>query len=131
MKAETALTRHLLRCHLVLHDPRITAARNPTMKFHVKKPASKNSEFVARSIHKSVLSVHNTLTVELHRTGLLHFPATGYSLYYATRTGRKEGTGLCQLTLTSPLCYASLLYYRSTQKSVEFIYKPNKFCWEA
>jgi hypothetical protein len=29
--------------------------------------------------------------------------------YYAARTERKERTGPCQLTLTSPLCYASLL----------------------
>lgn len=56
MKADTALTRHHLRCHFVFHDPRITVARNSTMKFHVKKPASKNSEFVARSTHKSVVS---------------------------------------------------------------------------
>lgn len=130
VEAETAPTRNLLRCHFVLRDPRITVARNSTTKFHVKKPVSKNSEFVARCIHKSVLSVHNTLTVEFQRTGLLHFPATGYSLYYAARTERKERTGLCQLTLTSPLCYASLLYFRSTQKSVVFIYKPNKFCCE-
>jgi len=107
MKAETSLTRHHLRCHFVLHNPRITVACNSIIKFHVKKLASKNSEFVARSVHKSVLSVHNTLTVEFHRTGLLHFPTMGYSLCYAARTERKEGTGLCQVTLTSPLCCVS------------------------
>jgi len=132
VKAETTLTRNLLRCHFVLHDPRITVARNSTKKFHVKKPASKNSEFVAWSIHKSVLSVHNTLTVEFQRTGLIHFPTTGYSLYYAARTERIRKEPVCaSWRWQAPCTYASLLYYRSTQKSVVFIYKPNKFCWEA
>lgn len=134
MKPKTALTRNLLRRHFVLHDPRITVACNSTKKFHVKNPASKNSEFVARSVHKSVLSVHSTLTVEFQRTGLLHFPTTQLrgTHYITLRAPSVRKEPVCASWHWQAPCAMRHCYITEAHKNVVvFIYKPNKFCWEA